>query len=269
MSTSNSLFSLQNRIAFVSGAAGRLGSSITRTLCEAGAHVIINDRCASSLRSLSYELRSVGHHVSLAVFDITREDSRVQFFKQLQQDQERLDIIVNNAYSGPCSTFENAAGEDFGAAYEIAVTAPFRMVQLACPLLQAAAAANPAGASVINIASIYGMVSPDPDIYKTSRQNNPPYYGAAKAGLIQLTKYLACHLAPRGIRVNCISPGPFPTDLVAKEHPAFHRDLCNRLPLNRTGNAHELGGPVLFLASDASSYVTGINLPVDGGWTSW
>lgn len=116
---------------------------------------------------------------------------------------------------------------------------------------------------------MYGSVSPDPSIYGTSGLNNPPYYGAAKAGLIQLTRYAACHLAADRIRVNCISPGPFPSPQALERDPGFHGRLNAKNPMRRTGEPAELAGPLLFLASDASSYVTGTNLAVDGGWTAW
>jgi NAD(P)-dependent dehydrogenase (short-subunit alcohol dehydrogenase family) len=112
-------------------------------------------------------------------------------------------------------------------------------------------------------------VSPDPAIYGDSGKNNPPFYGAAKAGLIQLTRYLAVHLAKRGVRVNSVSPGPFPPPSIATVSPEFHAELCRKTPMGRIGAAEELAGPVLFLLSDASTYVTGIDLPVDGGWTAW
>jgi NAD(P)-dependent dehydrogenase (short-subunit alcohol dehydrogenase family) len=116
---------------------------------------------------------------------------------------------------------------------------------------------------------MYGSVSPDPSIYGGSGANSPPYYGAAKAGLIQLTRYLAVHLAHLRIRVNCISPGPFPAPRYLESDADFHEKLKARTPMGRTGDPDELRGPVLFLASGASSYVTGINLAVDGGWTAW
>ena len=116
---------------------------------------------------------------------------------------------------------------------------------------------------------MYGTVSPDPAIYGHSGANNPPSYGAAKAGMIQLTRYAACHLAADKVRVNCISPGPFPVEEYLERDPAFREQLSRKNPMHRIGDPSELTGPLLFLASDASSYVTGINLPVDGGWTAW
>ena len=116
---------------------------------------------------------------------------------------------------------------------------------------------------------MYGSVSPDPSIYGTSGANNPPHYGAAKAALIQFTRYAACHLASDRIRVNCISPGPFPAAKYLERDPQFAERLSAKNPMGRVGDPMELQGPLLFLASDASSYVTGIDLAVDGGWTAW
>ncbi len=116
---------------------------------------------------------------------------------------------------------------------------------------------------------MYGSVSPDPSIYGTSGANSPPYYGPAKAALIQLTRYAACHLANQRIRVNCISPGPFPSEKYLEHDAQFRARLQAKNPMHRTGKPAELQGPLLFLASDASSYVTGIDLAVDGGWTAW
>ena len=124
-------------------------------------------------------------------------------------------------------------------------------------------------ASVINIASMYGLVSPDLNIYDTVQSSNPPFYGAVKAALIQWTRYAACEFGPEGIRVNSISPGAFPSELVQKENPEFIRRLEHKIPMGRIGQAGEVCGSVVFLASMASSYVNGSNLAVDGGWTSW
>lgn len=262
------LFRLDGRTALVTGAAGYLGNSISRILAEAGAHVILNGR-SNKVAKLADEFNSRGLKASPAIFDVTDPKAVAAAIKRIETEHGRLDVLVNNAYSGRTATIETATGEDFSSAYEIAVTAAFRLVQKAKPLLEKAAAANPGGASVINIASMYGTVSPDPLIYGESGMNNPPFYGAAKGGLIQLTRYLACHLAGSKIRVNSISPGPFPPQEIARKNPVFFEELCRKNPLGRIGEPDELRGPVLLLASDAGSYITGINLPVDGGWTAW
>ena len=263
------LFRLDGRIALVTGASGHLGRSMAMALCEAGAHVILNGRTKEKIKLFSEELLSQGLSVSMAIHDIEQESDIEELFVELGKEYGRLDIIVNNAYAGNVGTLETATYEDFSRAYGIAVTAAFRILQLAIPLLEKAASKNIGGASVINIASMYGVVSPDPAIYGDSGANNPPYYGAAKAGLIQFTRYAACHLASKGIRVNSISPGPFPPPDIAEKKPEFHGELCRKNPMHRIGYADELKGPLLFLASDASSYVTGTNMLVDGGWTAW
>ena len=123
--------------------------------------------------------------------------------------------------------------------------------------------------AIVNISSMYGLVSPQPNLYDDFPQfHNPPAYGISKAGVIQFTKYAACHLAEYNIRVNCISPGPFPSQTV-QTHDKFIDELGKRVPLKRIGKPDEMIGPVIFLLSDAASFITGHNLVVDGGWTIW
>jgi NAD(P)-dependent dehydrogenase (short-subunit alcohol dehydrogenase family) len=117
--------------------------------------------------------------------------------------------------------------------------------------------------------SMYGMVSPDQRVYESKRVANPPFYGAAKAALLQWTRYAACEFGPEGIRVNAISPGPFPSTDVQAANPDFVATLANKVPMGRIGHAKEIQGPLSFLISDASSFVNGTNLVVDGGWTCW
>jgi gluconate 5-dehydrogenase len=122
--------------------------------------------------------------------------------------------------------------------------------------------------NIVNIASMYGMVSPDPGMYGDSGQNSPPTYGAGKAAVLQLTRYCAANLAEKNIRVNSITPGPFP-DLNRSVEEGFLSRLKGKTMLKRTGSPEELTGALLLLASDASSYMTGSNIVVDGGWTAW
>lgn len=267
--TGMDLFRLDGRTALITGAYGHLGKSMAYGLAEGGAQVIINGRSSEKLVLLASEMSGKGYKVTIAPGDVADEKDLERIIEYVASDFNCLDIIINNAYAGRTGTVETSSIEDFNQAYQITVTAAFRLVQLAKPLLKIAASRHPGGASVINIASMYGMVSPDPVIYGDSGANNPPHYGAAKAGLIQLTRYLACHLASSKIRVNCISPGPFPPPEISQSQPAFYAELCRKNPMHRIGFADELKGAVLFLVSDASSYVTGINLPIDGGWTAW
>ncbi len=116
---------------------------------------------------------------------------------------------------------------------------------------------------------MYAMVSPDLGVYDSGNVANPPFYGAAKGALLQWTRYAACEFGKEGIRVNSISPGPFPSDAVQEKDPDFIMRLAKKVPMGRIGLAKEIKGPTLFLASSASSYVNGSNLVVDGGWTCW
>jgi len=261
-------FRLDGRVAFLSGATGHLGRMMTEALAGAGAHVVLNARSPDVLESFCAELRERGHKVSVACFDVTDEAAVVKNIALIGEKHGRLDIIVNNASHGRSGTVDSTTRADFAQAYQVNVVAAFRITQLAVPLLRESAKTT-AGSSVVNIASMYGSVSPDPSIYGTSGANNPPSYGAAKAALIQWTLYAACHLARDRIRVNCISPGPFPAARYLQADPGFHDRLKAKVPMRRTGDPRELCGPLLFLASDASSYVTGVNLAVDGGWTAW
>ena len=254
-------FRLDGRVAFVSGAAGHLGNAMTRSLLYAGAHVILNGRNAARLSALRATLADEGlAQTSIACFDVGDTASLTAYFSSAR----RLDVLVNNAITVEMGTIAHSTAGDFAKAYDTGVRAAFEAMRAAEPLLR-----QSPGASIINIASMYGSVSPDPSIYGDTGLNSPPAYGPAKAALIQLTRYMACHWGPLGIRVNAIAPGPFPREAFQREHPAFVERLAAKTPLKRVGRANEIGGAVTFLASDAASYVTGAVLPVDGGWTAW
>ena len=263
------LFQLEGRVALITGATGHLGASMSSALAMAGAQVIVNARNREAATLLAQTLVKQGHQAIAMPFDVTSERNVQRALAKIDKEFGRLDVVVNNAYAGRSGTIANAKAADFSKAYQISVEAAFRIVQLAHPLLREAAKSSGSSASVINIASMYGVVSPDPRVYGSSGANNPPFYGPAKAALIQLTRYLACHLATDRIRVNAISPGPFPSDAVAGRNPELIAELSRRVPLGRVGHPVEIAGALLFLASDASSYVTGANIAVDGGWTAW
>lgn len=262
------IFSLAGRKAVVTGGGGHLGSVLCQGLATAGASVHLLGRNAEKLAATVQKIESQGHKASFEVLDVRNIDEIGRFAEDFTAREGALDILVNNAYGGTTNTLEKAVAEQYRDAYEIAVISAAELVKSLLPAMKSAVAAR-GDASVINIASMYGHVSPDPRIYGESGQNSPPYYGAAKGALIQYTRYAACHLAPQGVRVNAVSPGPFPPIGFRESKPDFYQQLVNKVPMQRIGLPEDLIGPVVFLASQNARYVTGINLPVDGGWTAW
>jgi NAD(P)-dependent dehydrogenase (short-subunit alcohol dehydrogenase family) len=258
------LFRLDGRVAFVSGAAGHLGRAMTNELCDAGAHVIVNGRDDAKLAAYESELLGKGFSVERVVFDVGDAVRVREFFSKLP----RLDVLVNNAISMTPKPFAQLEPADFEKTYASSVTAAFEAVRAARPALVAAAEST-GDASVVNIASMYGSVSPDARIYARPEQASPFHYGPAKAALLQLTRHLAAELGPQKIRVNALVPGPFPRDDVASGDPEFAKRLAAKTMLGRTGRPSEIRGPLLFLATKASSFVTGAAIAVDGGWTAW
>jgi gluconate 5-dehydrogenase len=174
----------------------------------------------------------------------------------------KIDILVNNGHQATIKTWHDVSAEEFTE--QLANATGYFVLAKA---VRDHAVARRAPASIILLGSMYGIVSSCPDMYEGIGPGNPVAYQALKGGVIQLARHLAVHWAPDQIRVNALSPGAFPaTDRAPAE---LCRRLAERTPLRRLGTADELKGAVVFLASEASSFVTGHNLVVDGGWTAW
>lgn len=262
------LFGLEGRVALVTGAAGHLGSALAEALAAAGATVLLNGRNVEALTSVRDRIEASGGSAEVAVCDLLDSEAVGALVDRIEGDHGRLDVVVNNAYRGTTGTIESATTADYDHSFRIGLTAPADLVGRALGLLERSATPDHS-TSIINVASMYGLVSPDPGVYGDSGHNSAPYYGAAKAALVHWTRYAAVHLAPRGIRVNSVTPGPFPKPTVRENMPQLWDNLTSKVPMGRLGSPRELCGAVVFLASDAASFVTGTNVAVDGGWTAW
>lgn len=261
--THEARFRLDGRNVFLSGAAGHLGRAMAIAFGQAGAHVFLNGRTESKLQALADEMSEAGLSTSVIAFDVMDRERANGFFAGL----DRLDVLVNNAITG-LGPNAGSSADAFRTMVDSGLIAANENITSALPALEAAAAV--AGhSSVINVTSIWGHVSPKPELYGDGERLTPPQYAATKGGLLQLTRYLSVMYAPRRIRVNSLSPGIFPWDDIATNNPDFVSTMSTQSPMKRLGLAHELAGPAVFLASDAASYMTGADLKIDGGWTAW
>ena len=260
------LFSLKGRTALVVGGAGLLGGEISHAFAELGAALVIASRDVPKCEAFAARLRA--RHPAAIVHargvDITKPESiRTLMGAVGEIAGGGLDVLVNSGWSGRKNSFESITDEDWDFDIEVCLNGVFRTVKAAVPLLKVRRG------NILTIASMYGHVAPDHRLYDGERFTNPPSYGAAKAGVLQFTRYLASFLSPHHIRANCISPGPFPFESTQAASPAFIERLSAKNPLNRIGRPHELKGAAALLCSDAGSYITGQNICVDGGWAIW
>lgn len=266
MNKGTEIFSLADKTVLLTGATGYLGQAMAQVFAEAGAQVLVNSRSLDRCGVLVSKLTSLGLNAEAAVFDVMSSAAVEAFAKRMEG--RPLHVLVNNAYFGGAGSIESSNNDSYTSSFEITVGATHRLVKSLLPNLRASVKES-GDASVINLGSMYGVVSPDKRIYENQLTVNPPYYGAAKAALLQWTRYAACEFGKEGIRFNSVTPGPFPSKDVQATAPAFIEKLALKVPLGRIGMADEIKGPILFLASPAASFVNGANLAVDGGWTIW
>ncbi len=249
-------------IIWVIGGAGHLGQSIVRFLLGKNKHVLCAD-LAGKAREFATQVNKKEQLIPVEL-DVSDEEMLFEFVRHNVIQYGIPDGLVILTYGAAGRSFDDLDAESFNRAGHLGVTSTFLLAREVGRAMEK----NGKG-SIVLFSSMYGAVSPDPRIYESPMQPNPVEYGIGKAGIVQLTKYLAVHWARKGIRCNCISPGPFPNQMVINSHPQFIERLNAKVPMGRVGLAEEIAGPVHFLLSDDSSYVTGHNLFVDGGWTIW
>jgi NAD(P)-dependent dehydrogenase (short-subunit alcohol dehydrogenase family) len=254
---------LAGKRIWVTGGAGHLGSPITIALDQAGARVLcidLGDRAEALIRSARLKNTRAASWTANEATEIPEEVER------LSRKHGAPDGFVHLAYaSSSGKRFGELSAAEFQSTLDRSLPTTFAL----CRAVAQAMGKSGRGGSVVLFSSMYGMVAPDPRNYPKGMAPNPIDYGASKAALQQMSRYMAAHYGPAGIRFNCVVPGPFPNPVVQKNHPGFVRTLAGRTALRRVGRHDETVGPTLFLLTDSAAFVTGHSLVVDGGWMAW
>lgn len=258
----NNLFNLDGKVAIVTGGLGMLGTEYSKTLAKAGAKVAIFD-IQEPLPN--HELISFAKKFPIKFFavDITKKDEVEKTAKKIIKLWGAPSILINNAAidfppGGGRETFENYPLDKWNKVLGVNLTG----MLICCQVIGGIMAKNRRG-SIINISSTYGLLSPDQRIYKNFIK--PVSYSVSKSGVLNLTRYLATYWGEKKVRVNTLSPG----GVFNNQEKMFVKKYCQKTPMGRMARKDEYNGAILFLASDASSYLTGANLIIDGGWTAW
>ncbi len=260
--TIDELFDLTGRVALITGASGWLGSAMAAALAEAGADVVVASRDAERGKLAAAKLaadKGNRHHV--VVLDQLDDQSIQNGFAAAVSAAGKVDILINNAHAADAHDLTNVTAEQFNRVLANA-TGWFLLARQ----LRDHVVGRGAPGSIVNIGSMYGQVGSYPDSYEDICAASPVSYHTLKSGIIHMTRHLAVYWARDRIRVNCLSPGPFPSP---QAPPGLAERLETKSPLGRMGQPYELKGALLLLASGAGSYITGQNLTVDGGWTAW
>lgn len=272
------LFSVENKVCVVTGGLGQLGAQYVKALHERGAKVAVFGRHIEKEKvDAVFEKEKQDENLRFFQVDITKKEDLEKALDEIEKIWGAVpDVLVNNAgidtqpsappeVSGP---FENFPEEVFREVVEVNLVGTF----LACQAVGARMANAGKEGSIINVGSIYGMVSPVQDIYAYKKEMTgipfikPIAYSAAKSGIYNLTRYLATYWGKQHIRVNTFTPSGVWRDT---QDPYFQANYCSRIPIGRMAKEDEYNGTIIFLASDASKYMTGSNVVVDGGWTAW
>jgi NAD(P)-dependent dehydrogenase (short-subunit alcohol dehydrogenase family) len=253
-------FSLKNKIIVVTGGAGLYGRPIVQALAEAGGTVIIASRNRMHSEVAADGFRQDGLAVEALRCDLTSEAEILDLRRAVLERHGRLDVLFNNAVGRAGTGLFEMSAADWEGTMRVNSTGLF----LASKHLSEPMREQRSG-SIVNIASIYGMVGPDFSIYEGTPLQNPANYSFSKGGMINFTRYLASALGPYGIRVNCLSPGGLQTPEMPER---FVAQYAKRTLLGRMANEEDIKGPAVFLASEASRYITGANIAVDAGWTA-
>jgi len=260
-------FSLDGKIAIVTGGAGHLGSAISKGLASFGARVILVGRTEEKLKSfVDQNRKAFNDKFEYFVCDVTNHEEFKDLVRRVVSKYDKIDILVNNAASEKRKGTKDITLEDWNEGIKNILTHPFFCSQAVLPYML-----EKGKGSIINISSIHGFLGLDHKLYdEHGVQSGAVFYATAKGGIIEMTRRLATEYTPKGVRINSISPGYFSKmSPGGKENPSYMKEIGRRTPMARIGQPDEIAGAAIFLASDASSFVTGENLVVDGGWSAW
>jgi len=255
----NELFSLKDKCAVVIGGAGKVGFPMAQALAEAGAKVFIGSRDESNFQSAAQTLRERGHDALGIFIDHSDEKSLEKSLEEITALSKTPDIMINASCSRPMKKFF----EDTPENWDLSMAENSRGIFLSSKIFGKAMCEAKNG-SIIHLSSIYGITGPDMNIYKNCDFETEPDYAFIKGGIISFTKYLASYFSSCGVRVNCISPG----GIFNNQPEPFLSNYVSKTLTKRMGSSDDLKGITVFLASEASAYITGVNIPVDGGWTA-
>jgi NAD(P)-dependent dehydrogenase (short-subunit alcohol dehydrogenase family) len=248
------LFSIEGKTALVTGGSRGIGLMIARGFVEAGARVYISSRKAEVCDEVAAELSKIGTCVSLPA-DLSSEAEALRLASEIAEREPKLDILVNNAGANWGESYETFPEKAWDRVLDLNVKGVFFLTRACTPLLEKAATDDDP-ASVINIGSVDGLNTPMLETWA---------YSSSKAAVHMLTRHLARTLAPKKITVNAVAPGPFQSQMMAATLDAFGESIAKNNPMGRIGRPEDMAGIAIYLASRASSYVTGIVIPVDGG----
>lgn len=257
-------FNLSGRVAWIVGGAGLLGTAVCHALAEHGAHVIVSDLREPEAAALAEAITKKDLAAEFLPIDASSEESIVRAAQTIHDRHGRMDCAVNMTFAYTRTPMEEMTTAQWEHGMRVTLTGAFLVAREASKIM-----VEQGKGSIVQFSSMYGVVAPDPRMYPPPMPPNPIDYGVGKAGVLQLVRYQAVMLAQRGVRVNAIVPGPFPYPWSQQKDDEFMSGLRNKVPMNRVGDAAEIAGAVVFLCSDAASYVTGTQIVIDGGWTAW
>ncbi len=255
---------VNGKVILITGGYGYLGKSITESLIHHGAIVYVLARDEQKFEAAFTDIATENaHNLHFEQCDVTHTQEIIDAFRRVNAREGKIDVLINNAFYSRGQSPEQMKDEDWAYGIEGTLHSVFKCIREIIPYFK-----QQQQGRIISVSSMYGMVAPQFEVYEDFPQFlNPPHYGAAKAGIIQLTKYYASYLGSLGITVNAVTPGPFPSEEV-KQNSKFVTLLEERTCLGRVGKPEDLAGVFVFLASDAANFITGQNIIVDGGWTS-